>query len=132
MEEGMAYCGHPFDHAVSAFIEDVEARGLSEKILLVCCGEMGRTPTVNAKGGRDHWGELAPLLLYGGGLRMGQVVGQSDHRAAAPATEPVRIPQLIATIMHTLLDVPRLRLATGIPSDVERAIFGAEPISQLV
>jgi hypothetical protein len=132
MEEGMAYCGHPFDHAVSAFIEDVESRGLRDKILLVCCGEMGRTPTVNAKGGRDHWGELAPLLLYGGGLRMGQVIGQSDSRAAAPATEPIRIPQLISTLMHTLLDVSQLRLATGIPSDVERAILGADPIGALI
>ena len=44
MTEGMGYVGAPFDHAVSAFIEDVEARGLSDKILLVCCGEMGRTP----------------------------------------------------------------------------------------
>ena len=55
MPEGMRYVGLPFDHAVSAFIEDVEARGLQEKILLVCCGEMGRTPRINARGGRDHW-----------------------------------------------------------------------------
>ena len=50
MTEGMGYVGTPFDHAVSAFIEDVEARGLRDKILLVCCGEMGRTPQVNNKG----------------------------------------------------------------------------------
>ena len=74
MTEGMQYVGRPFDHAVSAFIEDVEARGLRDKILLVCCGEMGRTPKVNAKAGRDHWGGSAPLMLYGGGLKMGQVI----------------------------------------------------------
>ncbi|HLQ46157.1 MAG TPA: DUF1501 domain-containing protein, partial [Planctomycetaceae bacterium] len=68
VETGMRYCGVPFDHAVSAFLEDLEARGLSEKILLVCCGEMGRTPRINNRGGRDHWGNLAPLLLSGGGL----------------------------------------------------------------
>ena len=54
MTVGMDYVGRPFDHAVSAFIEDCEARGLRDKILLVCCGEMGRTPRINAKGGRDH------------------------------------------------------------------------------
>lgn len=82
--EGMEYMGRPFDHAVSAFIQDVAARGLSEKILLVACGEMGRTPKINDRGGRDHWGGLAPLLVYGGDLKMGQVIGRSDSRAAAP------------------------------------------------
>ena len=71
---GMDYVGRPFDHAVSALIEDIEARGLSEKIMLVCCGEMGRSPKLNAKGGRDHWGGLAPLMIYGGGLKMSQVM----------------------------------------------------------
>ena len=79
--EGMGYMGRPFDHAVSAFLEDLEARGLSDKVLLVCCGEMGRTPKLNKAGGRDHWGGLAPLLLAGGGLKMGQVIGQSDRHA---------------------------------------------------
>jgi len=78
--EGMGYVGLPFDHAVSAFIEDVEARGLSDRILLVACGEMGRTPRVNKNGGRDHWGNLGPLLFHGGGLKMGQVIGQSTDK----------------------------------------------------
>src|SRR5207248_10400050 len=86
VEEGMRYVGAPFDHAVSAFIEDLEARGLSERVLLVCCGEMGRTPKVNKAGGRDHWGGLAPLLLHGGGLKMGQVIGQSDRNGGMPAS----------------------------------------------
>src|SRR5207249_4572831 len=105
MVEGMGYMGRPLDHALSAFIEDVEARGLSEKILLVVCGEMGRTPRINKKGGRDHWGNLGPLLLYGGGLKMGQVIGQSTRDAGSPNTEPVRIRHLVATVLHTLLDV---------------------------
>ncbi|MBL8851772.1 MAG: DUF1501 domain-containing protein, partial [Planctomycetaceae bacterium] len=62
VEEGMRYMGPPFDHAVSAFLEDVQQRGLSDDILLVCCGEFGRTPRINGTGGRDHWGGLAPLL----------------------------------------------------------------------
>ena len=64
-------------------LEDVEQRGLSDKILLVCCGEMGRTPRINKNGGRDHWGNLGPLLLSGGGLNMGQVIGQSAATAAS-------------------------------------------------
>jgi len=85
--EGMGYMGPPLDHALSAFVEDLEARGLSEKILLVCCGEMGRTPRINKNGGRDHWGNLTALALHGGGLRLGQVIGQSDRTAGTPATE---------------------------------------------
>src|SRR6266404_4886646 len=88
--EGMRYMGVPFDYAVSAFIEDVHQRGLSDKILLVCCGEMSRTPKLNKNGGRDHWGNLAPLLLSGGGLNMGQVIGQSSRTASEPASEPIR------------------------------------------
>jgi hypothetical protein len=103
---------------VSAFLDDVRARGLEDKILLVACGEMGRTPKINRNGGRDHWGGLAPLLLAGGGLRMGQVIGQSARDAGTPATEPVRIPHLLGTVMHTLFDVGRLRVARGVGREV--------------
>ena len=129
MEEGMQYCGRPFDHAVSAFIEDCEARGLADKILLVATGEMGRTPRINSKGGRDHWGGLAPLLLYGGGLTMGQVIGHSTRDAGEPASEPFGIENLLATVMHTLLDIGQVRLMTGLPQDLLRAITTPEPIA---
>lgn len=130
--EGMRYMGQPLDHAVSAFLEDVEARGLSDKILLVMCGEMGRTPRLNKKGGRDHWGNLGSLLLAGGGLKMGQVVGQSNRRAAEPQTEPVRIRHLIATILHTLFDVGELRLVPGAPREIAQAMTSWEPIAGLL
>jgi len=129
---GMEYVGRPFDHAVSAFIEDVEARGLGEKILLVCCGEMGRTPKINARGGRDHWGGLAPLLLYGGGLNMGQVIGESTRNGGEPKSDPVTIPDLMATVMHTLLDIGRVRLMEGLPKAVMDAVTRGEPIRGLV
>jgi hypothetical protein len=131
MEEGMQYCGLPFDHAVSAFVEDCEARGLSDKILLVATGEMGRTPRINSKGGRDHWGGLAPLLLYGGGLAMGQVIGQSTRDAGEPATEAFGNENLLATIMHTLLDIGQVRLMTGLPQDLLRALTTPQPITGL-
>lgn len=131
VEEGLRYMGEPFDHAISAFLDDVRQRGLSEQILLVCCGEMGRTPRLNARGGRDHWGNLAPLLLAGGGLAMGQVIGRSDRQAAAPASDPIGIPNLVATILHSLLDVGELRLRRGVPREVLVAATTAEPIAGL-
>ncbi len=132
MTEGMDYVGRPFDHAVSAFIEDIEARGLRDKILLVCCGEMGRSPKINAKGGRDHWAGSAPLLLYGGGLQMGQVVGSSTKDGGQPASNQVTIPNLYATIMETILDVGTVRSTPGIPGEVSQVIHGAGPIRQLM
>ena len=132
MPEGMRYVGLPFDHAVSAFIEDVEARGLQEKILLVCCGEMGRTPRINARGGRDHWGRLSPLMVYGGGLKMGRVIGQSTRDGGEPESRGYNIENLIATVMHTLLDVGELRVTPGVPDKVMNAITAAEPIAELI
>ena len=131
VEEGMRYMAPPFDHAVSTFLEDVAARGLSDKILLVCCGEMGRTHRINGRGGRDHWGNLAPLLLSGGGLKMGRVIGQSTRDAAEPLTEPVTIPNLVSTVLQTLLDVGQLRLAPGVPREIVRAT-NERPIEELV
>lgn len=130
--EGMEYVGTPFDHAVSAFIEDCEARGLGEKILLVCCGEMGRTPKINARGGRDHWGKLAPLVLYGGGLKTGQVVGQSTRDGGEPASTPILMENLTATILHALLDLNQVRVMDGLSADLLNTMTGPSPIRQLV
>lgn len=110
MKDGMEAIGRSFDHAVAAFIEDVEARGLSDKILLVATGEMGRTPRLNKTGGRDHWAKLAPLLLYGGGLPAGKVVGRSTRDGGEPDSDACTTPNLISTILHTVFDVAQLRL----------------------
>ena len=116
LDEGMQYVGMPYDHAVSAFIEDVEARGLSDKILLVTCGEMGRTPKINAKGGRDHWGRLGPLLLYGGGLNLGPVVGRSDAVAGEPNSQPINISIICCPrFFISMFDVGELRLDSRVP-----------------
>ena len=98
------------DHAVAAFLEDVHARGLSDQILLVITGEMGRTPRKNSNGGRDHHANLTTLAFAGGGLRMNQVIGRSDRTASSPATERYGPPHLMATIMHTLLDIGEVRV----------------------
>lgn len=131
MEEGMRYMGPPLDHAVSAFVEDLHARGLDEKILLVACGEMGRSPRINAQGGRDHWGPLGPLLLAGGGMPAGQVVGLSNRDGSAPQSAPVTNRNLIATIIHTLFDVAQLRLVPNLPREFSQAMLGWEPIPGL-
>ena len=116
--DGMKAIGWSFDHAVSAFIEDIESRGMQDDILLICCGEMGRTPRINKNGGRNHWAKLAPLFLYGSGFEQGAVIGHSDKDGGEPADNPLHPGHLISTIMNTLFDIGELRLVSGIPSQV--------------
>ena len=131
VDDGMPILGPAVDKAVSAFIEDCEARGLSEKILLVITGEFGRTPRINNKGGRDHWGRLCTLAFAGGGLKMGQVIGRSDKTASSPASDLVTNNMLLGTVMHTLFDIPNLRLRNNFPADIQRVITNSKPIPQL-
>jgi hypothetical protein len=90
------------DQAVSAFVQDVNQRGLQDDILLVVTGEFGRTPRVNGSAGRDHWAPLSTLAMSGGGLRMGQTVGESNSRAEVPRTTPITPQDLMATVFHVL------------------------------
>ncbi len=129
MRDGMEAVGHTFDHAVAAFIEDLEARGLSDRILLVATGEMGRTPRINNRGGRDHWSRLAPLFLYGGGVRGGQVIGRSTSNGGEPATENLTPKHLISTILHTVFDPGQLRVTQGVPQIVR--LSEEDPIPDL-
>ena len=128
---GMQWLGAQVDHAVAAFLNDVEARGLSDKILLIVTGEMGRTPRIGGTGGRDHWATLTPLLIAGGGLRMGQVIGQSDRQAGAPATERYTPRHLLGTVMETLFNVGEVRLASELPRDVVTAASAGSVIREL-
>ena len=130
--DGMPLLGPALDKAVSAFLEDVSQRGLREKILLVITGEFGRTPRINDKGGRDHWGNLCPLVFAGGGLPMGQVIGASDRHGGEPITEPVTSAHLLGTLMSTLFDIGDLRTQSGIPREILEVITQAPTIRQLV
>ena len=131
MIDGMEAVGRSFDHAVAAFVEDLEARGLTDRILLVCTGEMGRTPKINTRGGRDHWSRLAPLLLHGGGIAAGRIIGQSTRDGAEPATENLTPRHLISTILRTVFDLDQLRVTAGVPQGVLQ-LSQADPIPDLV
>ncbi len=130
MIDGMQAVGRPLDHAIAAFIDDLEARGLANDILLITTGEMGRTPKINKRGGRDHWSRLAPLLLHGGGVRGGQVIGHSTKDAGEPATNNLTPKHLIASIMQTLFNVGELRLEPSVPAQIQ-TLSQADPIPGL-
>jgi hypothetical protein len=90
------------DQTYAALMEDLDQRGLLDETLVVMMGEMGRTPKVNANGGRDHWTFCYSVLLAGAGIRGGSVYGISDAQAAYVKDKPVRIRDLCATIYHCL------------------------------
>ena len=96
----------PFmDQAISALIQDVYARGLESKVLIVAAGEFGRTPRLtHADGliGRDHWPDAQSALVSGGGLRMGQVIGATNRRGEYPVERPLTPQDLLATIYRHL------------------------------
>ncbi len=128
---GIYPMGGQVDHAVSAFIQDLAERGLSEKILLIITSEMGRTPRLNKNGGRDHYAKLTPLVFAGGGLKMGQVIGQSDRIASEATSEPYGPENLLATIMNVLFDTGEVRVSTKVPSDISKIITDGKPIREL-
>jgi len=99
----------PFDQCFSAFLEDLDFRGLLESTLVVCMGEFGRTPrfgqnTGNGvdETGRDHWSKCYSLIVAGGTARGGRVLGRSDRFAAYPVDDPYTPQDMTASILDAL------------------------------
>lgn len=86
------------DTAAGALLADLTDRGLLDSTLVVCMGEFGRTPKINAGGGRDHWPHAWSAVLAGGGVRGGQIIGSTNEAGTDVVDEPVRVPDLLATI----------------------------------
>ncbi len=132
MVKGMNMLGSTLDKSLSAFMEDLAERGLSEKVLLVVTGDFGRTPTINKNGGRDHWARLGTLAFAGGGLNMGQVIGAADKRNGEPYTDAVTPGMMMGTILHTLFDIGKLRVARGLSTEMSSFINELQTIRELV
>jgi len=127
------------DRALSALITDLHDRGLDKNVMVVACGEFGRTPRITHAPknfsdqiglGRDHWPSAFSALIAGGGLRMGQVIGQTTSKSEYPTHDPVTPQDLLATIYrHLGIDYQRsLTDFSGRPVPI---LFSGNPISQL-
>jgi hypothetical protein len=106
------------DSALSALVQDLSDRGLSESTLVVVLSDFGRTPKINPSAGRDHWASAGIALLAGGGIRPGQTVGQTNALAEQPTEAPYYTEDLAATIYHCL----------GIPLDTTHQTQDGRPI----
>jgi len=121
------------DQGVSALLDDLKNSGLLDETLIVCLGEMGRTPTFQNRGsadGRDHWTYNFPVVLAGAGIRGGSLYGKSDRHAAYPLDHAVSPEDLTCTIFDALGINPH----GYIPDKLERPtplVGGGQPLREL-
>jgi hypothetical protein len=92
------------DMAFSALVSDLHDRGMLDSTLVVMMGEMGRTPRINEKAGRDHWSMVQSVLMAGGGIKPGMVLGASDKTQTAPVGESVSVADILRTVF-TLMGI---------------------------
>lgn len=92
------------DRALGALLNELDERGLLSDTLVLCLGEFGRTPRINAGGGRDHYSTAFSAVLAGGGVRGGQVLGKTSADGAAILDRPVTMVDFMATVC-TLLGI---------------------------
>jgi uncharacterized protein (DUF1501 family) len=92
----------PMQQAYVALLDDLSERGLLDTTLVVWMGDFGRTPAINKEAGRDHWPQCYSMVLAGGGIRGGQVVGESDRTGAVPRLRPVVPADIHATVFKAL------------------------------
>ncbi len=92
----------PLDNAIAGLVKDLIDRGLYEETMLIAMGEFGRTPRMNEYAGRDHWGGTFSVLVGGGGMNLGQVIGQSDARGEEFIQRPISPEDVAATVYHHL------------------------------
>lgn len=90
------------DTAMSALVNDLNQRGLLDSTLVVWMGEFGRSPKFNKAKGRDHFAKAWSTVLMGGGVKGGQVVGQTDKIGATVTDRPISVPDFMATICRLL------------------------------
>jgi hypothetical protein len=120
-----------FDQTYTALLDDLDQRGLLDETLVVVMSEMGRTPKVNARAGRDHWTYCYSVMLAGAGIKGGSVCGASDAQAAFVKDRPVSTSDICATIYHCLGIDPEMPVydRSGRPIAVGQ---GGQPIREIL
>jgi hypothetical protein len=124
-------CG-VLDPAWTTLLTDLRQRGLLQNTLVIWMGEFGRTPKINPSGGRDHWPGSWSAVLGGGGIRGGQVWGSVSDDGLEIRENPVRVPDLMATICRGLGLDPAMTNLSNIGRPIPLADHGATAIEQLL
>lgn len=112
--ERVATLSAELDTAMSALLDDLKSSGLLDETLVLWMGDFGRTPRINARGGRDHYPRVASAVLAGGGINGGQVIGATDPDGFSVTERPVSVADLHRTVHTKLgLDPEDVRLSSG-------------------
>jgi len=90
------------DDGLSALLSRLDSNGLLASTLITVMGEFSRTPNINKTAGRDHWSRAMSVLMAGGGVRGGQVIGETDEKGMGPTSDPIAPDDIAATLYHTL------------------------------
>ena len=121
------------DHGLASLIADLDERGQLDDVMIVAWGEFGRTPRVNPKtGGRDHWPQVGPAILAGGGLRGGQVIGATDRTGSIAVSRPVSYKDVFATIYHHLGIDPHRTALVDPQGRPQHLLDEGQPIRELL
>jgi hypothetical protein len=108
-----------FDRTFANLLDDLSARGLLEKTLVVVISEFGRTPNINQYYGRDHWGTAWSIAMAGCGLQAGAVIGKTNENGTAVADRQVDHGHLFHTYLRALgLDSKQEFMVNGRPLPV--------------
>ncbi|WP_199195115.1 MULTISPECIES: DUF1501 domain-containing protein [Pirellulaceae] len=103
-----------FDKAFAGLITDLDQRGMLDTTLVLVTSEFGRTPRINAGGGRDHWPRVFSIVMAGGGIKRGSIYGSSDALASEPSDSPLSIEDYSTTIYHLLgIDAGKSLMSPG-------------------
>lgn len=95
-------CLPRIDRAIAALVTDLRERSLDRRVMVIAYGEFGRTPQINSNGGRDHWPGASCVLFAGGGLKVGQMIGETDRQAAYPVTRSYTPGDVLSTVYQFL------------------------------
>ena len=120
------------DQAVAALLDDLRATGLIDETLVVVMGEFGRTPKINAQGGRDHWPRAYSVMLAGAGVAGGQVLGATDRIGEVPIADAVTPGDLVGTMYHLLGLDPGARQSTPDGQQLVRVPEQARVIDEIL
>lgn len=123
--------GSVMDPAFASLIEDLAASGRLEKTLVLMLSEFGRTPKINKDAGRDHHAKVFSCIMAGGGIKGGQVIGSSDADGMEPATRPVQVPDLHASVCYALGVDHTKELTTPLGRPMKLVKEGAKPVAEL-
>lgn len=121
----------PMEHAWAGLLTDLKDRGLLDRTLVVWTGEIGRTPQINNRAGRDHYVRAWSTALAGCGIKGGQTYGSSDLDGVDVKDNPVTEGDFFATIYKALSINPRTENYAGV-RPVPLAPFGSKVVSALL